>query len=504
MSTRLEEITLENVGPVQSLSIPVRPGVIVLRGQNDCGKSETLKAVSRLAGSNDSVSCRDDAAAGYVEGLGIKISVRQSARRTGELEALSIEGKLSIADLVSPPIKDPVAADRHRIKALLQLTGVQADWSMFGHLYGVRDHISHDAMSCTDIVEMAAKIKKDLESASRKEADEAEKAEAQATACRLATDGIDLDIETEANLLQAVLEDASFARGQIIATAQAVKDTKERGEQAKRNLETMALRDRLTEAEILQREAEAVETVRVARVSIATAEREIEEAKARLATASKDLEVAEVGLEAAQNATAAFRREEELLAGWREATAHANAVELPSPDAIEAAERAVTTAREAIEKAAVVRQAKAKAAEARGFFDGAKLHRNAADRLRQSAHETDDVLSKAVASDSLKVRAGRLITKHPERGEVFYAERSDGTRWKLAIDEAIKRIRLLGAEETAIIPIPQTAWSELDPTNKAAIHVYAVKQGVTVVTAEATDGELRAEAFNENNAAIAA
>ncbi len=165
----METVTVQDVGPVQSLSVPIQPGVVVLRGPNDCDKSETLKAMSRLTGGTDTITRRDKSACGYVEGLGVKISVRQSARRTGELEAVSIEGKLSIADLVSPPIKDPVAADRQRIKALLQLTGVKADASLFSGLWNHLESqvLSADCTQTDDLVEMAARIKRCLESASR-------------------------------------------------------------------------------------------------------------------------------------------------------------------------------------------------------------------------------------------------------------------------------------------------------------------------------------------------
>lgn len=487
MSTS-KEIVLENVGPVQSLSIPVYPGVIVLRGQNDCGKSETLKAVSRLAGGNDSVSCRDDAAAGYVAGLGVTVSVRKSARCSGKLEALSIEGKLNIADLVSPPIKDPVAADRHRIKALLQLTGAKADWALFAHLYGVRQHISHEAQICGDLVEMAAKIKRDLETVSRQETSGAEKEEAKAFACQQATQDVDKNIETDAKLLQANLEDALYAHGDIVSRARSAKDAKDRAEIARANIEKMALRDRLGVAELEQRLSNCQGELDAANRAVIAAEEALRAARAKVETCN-------ITSNAAKEALESGRREEELLAGWRDSVAQAEGIESPTPEDIAEAEAAVTSAHEAIDRAAVVRAAVEKAKEANSLRDSAKLHHAEAGRLRDAAKGTDDVLSDAVASDAIFIRAGRMITKHPERGEVFFGERSDGTRWKLAIDEAIKRIRQLGAEKTAIIPIPQAAWSELDPANKAAIHAYAVEQGVTIVTAEATDGELRAEAF---------
>ena len=156
----------------------------------------------------------------------------------------------------------------------------------------------------------------------------------------------------------------------------------------------------------------------------------------------------------------------------------------------------VNQARQAIERAAVIRAAKERIAKADRHQKAAADLRKKADKLRDAARDTDVVLSQAVDSENLVVRGGRLVTIDHERGEVFYSERSDGTRWRIALDEAIKRIRSLGGQaETAIIPVPQRAWSELDPQNKLAIHEYAVQQGVTILTAEATNGDLRAEAY---------
>jgi hypothetical protein len=461
----------------------------VLRGPNDCGKSVTLDAVSRLAGGNGAVTCRDKAAAGSVEGLGVKISVRQSARRSGELEALSLEGNLNIADLVTPPIKDPVAADRHRIKALLQLTGAHADWAMFAPFYGVRDHISHESMECADLVEMAAKIKRDLEAASRKEADAAEKADARAFACKQALEGIDLDVETNADLLQGALEDALFEQGQITAKSQSAKESIDRAREAQERLDKEASPPDVEGAKAnLRGHIDCVEAFI----------NQVEELESQLTKAKASLATARANESSAKERLRLEEAHAESVKGWRETIEASKAIEVPNLDAIKRASARVSECRQAIERAAVVRRAKSKASEATILSDEAKSHRKAADKLRESARATDDVLSEAVASESLTVRGCRLITQHPERGEVFYAERSDGTRWKLAIDEAIKRIRQLGAERTAIIPIPQAAWSELDPANKAAIHEYAVEKGVTIITAEATDGELRAEAFEED------
>lgn len=472
-----ETITIEDVGPVRNLSIPILPGVVVLVGPNGSGKTLTLEATSRLLGGNGSVTCRDKAAAGLVEGLGVKISVRQSARRSGELEALSIEGGLSIADLVSPPIKDPVAADKHRIKALLQLTGVEADIGLFD---APRDLLSAETLKADDLVEMAARVKRDMESASRRASSEADKAEALAMACKQATEEMDLDVETDANILQAALEDAIYAQGEIEARASTARAAKDRARLAAERLASEKNPPNVEKAEIEFAEAAA---------DLGNCRDEIERLKRELAKAEQDLKTATMIRDGAEERMNLERAHAESIKGWKETIAAGEAVDAPSETAIAGAGFRVKQCREDVERGAVARAAVARAAEARKHFDAAKEHRKAAESLREAARATDDVLSHAVASDSLTVKGGRLVTQHPERGETYYAECSDGERWKMAIDEAIKRIRLLGAERTAIIPIPQAAWSELQPKNKMLVHEYAKRLNVTIITAEATDDE---------------
>ncbi len=482
----METIKLCDIGPIESLTIPIAPGVTVLRGRNDVGKSIAIQAISRLTGGNDPITKRDCAVVGHVEGFGVRIGVRQSPRKSGELEAVSLSGDLNIADLVSPPIKDPASADRHRIKALLQLTGAEADWALFAHLHGVRDHISHDAMHCGDLVEMAAKIKRDLEAASRKVADNAKKTETQAIALKKSAEGIDLAAAAPADILQAALEDAISRRGELLGEATRARGIAAAAAEARRKMDGSTPPD-----------VGAAEFQRICR------EAALNQAQAAVERIERELSAAQTLLREAQSAFAeadqvVFREKHhaETWAAWRETIAAAEGISTPAADELQAAEQAVNETRQAIERAAIARQAQKNVAEAAVLADEAKSLQREADQLREAARGTDDVLSAAVASSSLFVRGGRLVTHHPERGEVYYAERSDGTRWKLAIDEAIKRIRQYGAEETAIIPIPQAAWSELDPQNKAAIHEYAAELGVTIITAEAADGSLRAETFN--------
>jgi hypothetical protein len=489
----METIELIDIGPVRNLSIPIRPGVVILRGANDSGKSLSLDAIGRLGGSSATVTCRDKVASGSVEGLGVKISVRQAARRSGELEAVSFEGDLSaIAELVDPKIKDPVAADRQRIKALLRLTETSTSVAMFSGIVKDPERFKSictpDLMRCDDIVEMAAKLKRNLEEASRLESKQAEILDSQASACKQAADGIDLNIETDPNLLQAALEDAIHEHGAILSESRTAKETINRAELAKQRMATTPEPSVDAATELLHHAADCKATWME---EVGRLQNLLDQAKASLKEATADQYAKQICLDLERIHAESFN-------GWKEAIETASSVKCPTNAELSAADAKVTNCRKAIEAAAVVRNAKDQAAKSKTLREQAKSRQKIADGLRDSAKATDEVLSSAVASKSLTVKSGRLVTQQPERGEVFYAERSDGTRWKIAIDEAINHIRQRGAEKTALIPIPQVAWSELQPMNRKLIDEYAKSLGVCIVTAEATDDEvIHADAFDQ-------
>jgi predicted ATPase len=128
-------VEIQNVGPIEKLSIPLpASGVVVLRGRNGVGKSHALAAIDSLISGRGKPPCRDGAEKGLVEGFGARLTIGRSQRRTGEAEVITLEGRLDISQLVQPPLKDEEAADRQRIKALVQLSGQSADLEAFAHI----------------------------------------------------------------------------------------------------------------------------------------------------------------------------------------------------------------------------------------------------------------------------------------------------------------------------------------------------------------------------------
>ena len=106
------------------------------------------------------------------------------------------------------------------------------------------------------------------------------------------------------------------------------------------------------------------------------------------------------------------------------------------------------------------------------------------------------VLSDAVKSEQVRIEGGRLVVDHPKRGKTLYHELSHGERATIAVLEAVKRIRDLGLEEIALIPIQQQIWEGIDPANREAIWKLCREQKVNILTAECSSGDLRAEEFS--------
>lgn len=164
----------------------------------------------------------------------------------------------------------------------------------------------------------------------------------------------------------------------------------------------------------------------------------------------------------------------------------------PSKEARGAAERGVSEAREALELGALVRRALFSLEEAEGLEAQADEQKRQAERLRNAAQRTDELLSEAVSSlgGTLKLRKGLLCLK-TDRGDEPFDELSHGERWRTAIDIAVERLSCGGGQHRGgVLVIPQEAWEGLDPGNRQAIVDHTHKVQVTIMTAEATEGPL--------------
>lgn len=507
MSTVVEEIRITNIGPVSHAVLPflAEGGVVVLRGAQGVGKSITLNALECAATGKGKVPVKDGELRGTVEAFGVTMTIGKSTRRSGEPEVVSLEGKLSAADLVDPGIAAPEAADSRRIKALIQLANVKPSADLFYRLViGGREQfetlVSAATLESDDLVVMAERIKRDLEAKARTEESQAEHAEGRARGAREAAADVDVSAEADSDVLQTALEGAIREESTLKSQADTTRKATQAAKLAKDQLEDAEAKyDGPTLAELRQTEDAAMNEKASASVAFLESQQAVRDAQAALDAAKATLKLAEAKLdatkaahEAALEATKQANQREATLIQWRDQIAASIPAAPPAEQLTDASER-VTRARQAVEQGALVRKAKQHLADDQQHRDAAQAHRKKAHQLREAAKGTDDVLSEVVAKTGspLRVEAGRLVLATARAKKTLFAELSDGERWKLALDIAIDAVG-----DRGFLTIPQWAWGELQPANRKAIAEHLRERGVLAYTAEASDGEgITAEEF---------
>ncbi len=488
-------ITVKNIGPVEELSLPVpeNGGLVVLRGRNGSGKTHTLRAVEAAVTGKGRPSVRDGALRGEVSACGVTMKVGRTTRRSGELVVETLDGRLNVADLVDPGLKTPEAADAKRIKALVSLVGAKPDPSWFSPLFASEDQfrevVKASTLETDDVVTLAERIKRDCEAAARKEESLAQHAAGEAKGKREAAQDAPLDAEADPVYLQQQLEEAIQHHSALLA----------RREEAARHAEERAAA--MEEFRKLEESYEG-QPVDWHRQAVAAAENIVQQKTDRvrdlerqLAAAKTELEVACTEQAAAVRALKAAEQREQLKKRQIEIL-NRESISGPDDSEVETAAAAVERARSAVETGALVRQAKKMLREATELEDVAAHHSERAAALREAAKGTDEVLSQVVsqAGSELRVEAGRLVLD-THRGATFYAELSDGEKWRVALDIAIKAVGSRG-----LLVIPQHAWESLDASVRSQIAEHVRSRGIVVLTAEADHeepvGELRAEVYS--------
>ena len=495
----MTEIQVSNVGPVPNLVVPVQPGGTIIKGYCGKGKSIVLEAIGLGLGARDRgrVAPRSGTKRGEVDCLGVVLGINAARiTRNGESTVASVE-EFSVGDLIDPPLKDQEAKNRHGIKALLRLSGAEADPARFYHLAGSKEQfeklVPPDALKSTDLVDMAAKVKRALEANARNEEALAEREDAKAQAFRNAGDGLDLTRCCDAEKLQRRLEEASLTKGQLDEQARAARTARESAERARAQLAQATGNSRSI--------AEYKASEDAARAEYKEYRQRTCDLKAQYEAARQAETAAYDRMTAAEEAASTAQRLATATKGWQEAIDAAAGIEEPDPQDLALAAQMVQQARTDLETAALVRAAKEKLAQAKAHQEAAAEHRKAAMRLRDAAKGTDDVLSQAVASTRYSVEEGVLMGRLPTNGQVPkpYFEMSDGERTMIAVAEKIERARAVepDGERLAVVDMPQRVAQDLPPSVLNQLFREAARQNTCIITAMVDDGDLRAEVWSE-------
>lgn len=473
----MKKITLKNIGPIDSLEIPLPEGggVVELRGSNGSGKSHAQAAIERMLTGNGKVPVRDGELMGSVDAtaIGATLVVAKSTRVLGALEVQHLDGKANIGDFIDPKVDSPEAADRKRINTLLKIFGVGASKELFtGLLNGKADFdeiVRADSIVADDVVLTATKVKRDLEAAARHEEKAAGELEAKVKVQAEQLGTVDLSLAENVSTLSEAMSKAISKNSALQEKAKTAKQILAAAEEAKKSLQ--AAEANYTGATVAQAETDA-----------RNAEIELRQLEQRLAEVRADLQVKKERL-------ASARRHDESVAAFKAIVEKSAGVSLPSEDELAQANARAAEARFAYDAANNAARLKELARQLEENKVKLAAHVERGELLRNAAKGTDEVLSSLIKSDEIKVEAGRLVTQ-TKRGKTFFADLSDGERCAFAIRLAAKALG-----ENGLLVADQPFWEGLDENNKAICASTAKECGVTIIAAHAQVGELHAKIY---------
>jgi energy-coupling factor transporter ATP-binding protein EcfA2 len=489
-------VQITDIGPIRHLDVPLRPGrITVLRGANGSGKSTALAAVHAVAagekGKRPRLEQRDSCHSGEVAGLGVRITVgRNGANRRTELDdrlaVLDMEDRLSIADLVDPGLKDQAAADARRIRALVSLAGEPVTPAAFEGIFDSRDSfdrfVSPETRKRDDLVEMASAIKRDCDRAALAEERRAENAENEADSLDRQNSGVDMIVEHDETILRSRYESAMRSAIALEQRTRAIDEQRTRHAESSEKLAAI-VGGRDLESEVERAQAEADEA------AIASDDRRslVDDLERELARAKAAAELAESKAVAARKRLAEIERERSTVADLL-AVVESAVPEPVDPAEVDAARAALDAAERAQAEGVRVREAMLRDRKAADKRSEAGRLRSLALSLRDAGKRTEGVLSRIVAKMGTAFSVDsflRLRVVHTLRGETYFAELSDGERWKLALDVAIAAFAREG--RPGVLVIPQDAWESLDGANREAISTHIAGTDLSIITAEADD-----------------
>ncbi len=497
-------LTIRNIGPISELKIPVPKdgGLVVFRGRNGEGKTTAIEATEASFGKkgNKLEKQRGALKAGSVETpWGTRISVGQVARFSGELSVVTLDDEFTCADLVDPKEKDDVAADRRRTKALLRVAKAVARPDLF---YGVVDSravfdevVSPESIEGDDVVQMAAKIKRDFEAASRLKEQQSQHFTNEAVAIQKSLEGVVLDAVFDMDSLRKQHEAAvAFLSEQRLA----MKRYAEAVEQCAVLQNKIALAESADKCDFedLKRIANGVvKQEQELKVEAEGIRQRITALESRQVEIDGLLEVGRSKYAWALSKIAQGESDAAVLADLRERVSQYGLVTEVTADHVAKAEDAVENARNLLTDAEIAERAKSRLNSLEDCRSKAAKYQQQSQQLRDSAKATERVLSDLIGSLGTPIEVdfddkgnARLIVNHPKWGRTYFSKLSKGEKLSMVAKIAIK-----AAGQGGVFTIPQEFYEGLDPDNRAVLVSELKGSGVVAITAECSGGDLRGE-----------
>jgi DNA-binding NarL/FixJ family response regulator len=496
MSAVAPTIELNNVGPIGHLSIPIpeQGGVVVLLGKNGSGKSHAIAGVQSLTdtGVRKSLVHRDGSREGAIEGLGVKVRLGRSNTVRGQMHVESLDSVLDPSILVDPGLKSAELCDQRRVHVLSRLAGLKVSRDEWIALIAGNEDIVQllaEDLQGDDPVEVADRLRRNLHDKARRVEKDIEGIQARAD---VAGEGLDEQSTGPVVDTTPLHEDVRRAETELTLLQRSVRSRHETINKIQRLQEQIEEAAMVDLVPISNRKDEQQRSINDAQDAVDGIAIKLEALKRQLidATHARDAALCEFDRIVLEEKTAieSNKRVEVLKAQAEQAIPD----EIPE-SRIEEAIKAVADRRQALETEVVRNQARAKREKWQQLVAEAGTKRAIAETLRDIARSTDSVIEAAFAArgfSDISIDQGRLCVR-TDRGIEPVSELSHGERWKLALDVASR-----GLGRGAVVAVAQEAWESLDPANRQHIAGMARDRGIVLLTAECSDGELRAEVLN--------
>ena len=485
----MQKINVKNFGPVKSLSVDplTGGGVILLVGGQGSGKSTVLAGIAkRLSGQDTAIDLqpRDGTTRGELWIGEAKLTVtRGQKRNTGELEVQHIEGRFDISHLVDPGIKDPIAADRARIKALIALSGATANPSDFYDAVGGQEAFDELGIDCdaADPIVLAGRTSRALLATALKLKDKATAEFAAAKTKRDEAGKVDVSQESDREVLQSAYDGAHTLVAELGAKQSQYTEQQEAVATAYQSIEDMNAPSVSID--------EATKSLADEDHSLISTMEEITKAKANLDRAENESVLKLASVEQARKVLELTQSHAETTAKLKEVIASAQ-LEPVADSTFTSANKAMSDAAQAIETGVAVRSAQDSADEAKAHEIWAISSQERAETLRKQSKAVDEILSGLIPAGNLRIDEGRIVTKTDRTESELFSELSDGERAALAIEVAVPKLPTDG-----LLIAPQWMWEGWTKSTQNTVWAKLKKHGVVMLTAEARDGELAVQVF---------
>jgi len=457
----MSTVDISDVGPIRKLQIPVEPGtVVVLEGGNGKGKSTALRAVATgIKEKGGGLTPRDFTTSGTISlpGVTVRIGARVSAKGEASHGFVLVDTS-GVGQLINPGVKDPAAADKKRLQALVDIAGIQPAALKLNEFLGDLKGFEIPDKPVTEIV---SALKRWLDAQSR-------------------------DAEGKANTAQGALQqigEIPDPSGEDVRGPEEVQRQLVAADNEASNLRARQAEAREASESISQAATDIPSVEETAKASEA-ASAEVAALRERLASAEATAQAAKLAAESAQQQHATLDR---LKAKVANGVSEQDVLDADAKLKALKEEHAAAVKHKADSELAT--QLRQQAAELKAEIE---QQEGTAKHLRGLAAKTPELLS--VAVDDLEGwtidKSLRLCCEHA-RGAIPFSELSPGEQAIRAIEVVSKRASV-DESQLPIGVLPQDVLESLDQENRAKLVEFARESGMCIISGLASSGDVTA------------